>query len=162
MLIDKLNDLASEIHGRHPMIDHGGCCVVAAHMAKYLAKFTEVKVVCGDDACRNLNQIRKRMQNPLDKQEWEDFGINFSHVLVEFRYQGKWYAFDCTNGALPKARHWQVNGWDRCHGHWTIEEATSMANTSYGWNSMFDRSRIPAVRRKIGQFFLRNKRLLWA
>lgn len=164
MLHDKLDDLASDILQNHPNIDFGGCCVFAAHVAKYLVQHVTIRIVIGQDysSIRNLNRIREKI-NPLEKTEWEDHDIDFAHVLVEFKQKGKWFAYDATNGVMGKKEHWEESRWRRNKGEITIEEATSLANTPT-WNSDFDRDEIPEVRRRIDNFFRsmsRKKKRKW-
>lgn len=153
MLYDKLNDLASDLVANHPNVDYGGCCVVAAHVAKYLTQYIDTRIVIGQDYSdiKNLNHIRQNI-NTLNKREWEDNNIDFAHVLVEFKCNGQWFVFDSTYGVMEKKEHWNKSRWKRNKGEITVEEATSLANTPT-WNSEFDRDEIPEVRRLIDNFF---------
>lgn len=156
MLRKMLNQLSEIIITNHPTVDYGGCCVVAAHVAKYLSKIVPTQIVLSDDNAVNLTKVRKLVNNSLKKAKW-DRHIGFAHVLVEFKYKNRWYAFDATNGVVKRSSFWKDRVfYEKAKGHLTIEEASSFANTDRGWNHMFDRDEIPELRRSITKFFKRN------
>lgn len=166
-MIELLRSLASELIENHPFVDNGGCCVVAAQIAKHLEQRNiPNRIVCADwsltnDGNVNLDDIRPNI-DPKNKHDWEENGVGFVHVLVEFDHDGKTYTFDSTDGVLEVDEFWEKSASGnlnrfRLDGHFTVEEATAMANTN-SWNPMFDRGQIPIVRRRITRFF--NKHIL--
>lgn len=153
MLRERLKELSSKLIDNHPFVDYGGCCVVAAHVAKHLSKHVPVRVVVGNYDDADLDEIRPNI-NPLDMREWEANGVGFEHVLVEFKENGRWYTFDSTHGVKRRAEFWGSYCFcEKAEGCLTIKEATALASSGYGWNSTFDRHEIPTIRRRIGRFF---------
>ena len=151
-LIHKLNELAEELIGNHPAVDHGGCCVVAAQMAKHLSRHVPVNIIAlhcpwEEDGNRDLNEIRPNI-NPLSMDDWYENGIDFHHILIEFKHGNRWFVFDATSGVEPR------KGVERRRhdGSFTLEEATALANED-DWNPEFDRDEIPVVRRRVTKFF---------
>lgn len=129
MLRRRLKDLSSELIGNHPTADCGGCCVVAAHVARYLSQHVPTKIVVGNYRRADLDKIRPNT-NPLNKDEWEENGIDFDHVLVEFKEGNRWYTFDSTYGVKQRNTYWSVySNWIKVKGTLTIKEATALANS---------------------------------
>lgn len=151
-LFDTLNRLAAATIKRHPDVDHGGCCVVAAHVGQRLQeKNIPVRIrVLNDPWMGNapdIDEARSNMDNSLDKWEWEHSDIDFYHMIVEFEVDGKKYAYDSTDGVREFD---DVNLEDGIllDGAMTVEEARALADVD-DWNPMFHRSEIPTIRRRI-------------
>lgn len=158
-MLDQLNKLARELLRNHSTIDCGGCCVVAAQMAKYLSHLVPVQIVTGNGSWSaeledTLDDIRPHI-NSNNKYEWEENGVHFSHVLIEFEYDGTVYAFDSTHGVRHKEEYWSRSPWTRLEGSFLQEEAESFAKDN-SWNEMFDRAEVPIVRRRITNFFKKH------
>ena len=140
-----LQRMASVTLKKHPLVDYGGCCVVAAHFAKRLSDkgvSVSVRAVNGWTNKRpDLNEKRSLLENPLMKSNWETVGVDFFHVLCEFELGGKRYWYDSSSGIHEE--HAGV-----LPGSFTIEEASSFAKENT-WNTMFNRSEIPNIKRRI-------------
>lgn len=153
-LIATLNNLAKQTIAQHPNVDKGGCCVVAAHIAQRLkALGVEAWVVTGSTwwtGSKNIDEIRNDVQYNNSKDDWESNGIDFAHVLVEFKWRGRYYAYDSTHGAVIAPHYWNNICWIRNIGSFSVEEAHSFAQDD-GWNITFDRDQIPAIVNKIDQ-----------
>ena len=153
-LIEKLSKLAERTYKKHPKVDYGGCCVVAAHVAKYLSNRFETRIVSlqsswGFDGAKDLDWLRENI-DPLNPHDWEDNGVDFHHVFVEFKYRGKWWAYDSTEGPLPRRQFMKRTSGIRNKGYFTIQEATILADTPF-WNPSFKRKKIPVIRQRIGR-----------
>jgi hypothetical protein len=151
-LINTLNNLAAATIKRHPHVDHGGCCVVAAHVGKRLQeKNIPVRIrVLNNPWMGNapdLDEAREQISNSLDKWEWEQSDVDFYHVIVEFEYDGKKYAYDSTDGVreIDEVHHEDGVLLD---GAMTVEEARALADVD-DWNPMFNRDQVSTVRRRI-------------
>ena len=150
MLLDKLEALANELDSHYYYINQGGCCVVAAHVAKALQKHMPVRISVSN-LCDNydIDEIRKTLVDTNCKEEWEDNGIDFAHVVAEFMMNDEWHAFDTDHGVMLADEYWQVAECNnRNAGYFTIEEAMALANTD-SWNSTFERDQIPSMRWRI-------------
>lgn len=169
MFQEQLNSLAEDLIYSYPYIDHGGCCVVAVRMANHLqSNAMQVRIRSAQSWKRplNLDTARKKIQagpwashpghGPLEKSEWLDQGVDYSHVWVEFKLGRRWYAFDSTRGCMPAKEFVQRmvkrRGWKPNKGTFTVEEAASFAAEA-SWNPEFNRRQIPGVHKKIDQFF---------
>ena len=159
MLLEMLNDLAKEIKGKYDTIDCGGCCVAAAQVAKYLQNIVPTRIVAGNSwkGRNDIDEIRDFVHaaERNSKRAWERNGVDFGHVLIEFEFEGKTYAFDCSHGAVPAEEMWRDLPWTRLDGSFEQQEAEAFANEE-SWNSMFNRRHVPDVRRRITRFFLAN------
>lgn len=158
-MLDLLNKLSTELINNHRTIDCGGCCVVAAQVAKYLSKLVPVQIVTGNGMWADridaaLDDIRPYI-NSNSKDEWEENGVYFSHVLIEFEYEGEMYAFDSTYGVRRKEEYWSRSQWSRLEGSFLQEEAEAFANDD-SWNETFSRLEVPTVRRRITNFFKKH------
>ena len=163
-LIEALDALGEELLENHPMINQGGCCVVAAHIARHLDDIgIPVRVVCSNyynnidnlDDWLNIDELRSDLEYPLDLREWTDAGVDFYHVYVEFDYRGETYTFDAEGVSINPDR---LDG-IKLDGSFTIEEATAFANTD-DWNPDFNRKEIPVVRRRITKHMNKYKKAI--
>ena len=166
MLIDDLNCLAADMRSSFSWVDCGGCCVVAAEMAKYISNITSARIVgaysqYSGPLDRNLDNVRYNIildsLNNLSKVSWYNtYQIDFAHVLIEFEYGGTTYVFDTTHGAVERDNYWSHSRWLPLDGSWLQEEAESFADEREGWNDRFDRNQIPSIRETIATFFQRK------
>lgn len=156
-LIDSLNKLADELITNHPRVDHGGCCVVAAQMARYLSTIVPTRIVAGIGWCgdpdADLDHIRNVIDDPKSKMDWEMKGVDFHHVLIEFEHNGETYTFDSTDGVKRRDEFWEnQRAITPADGEFLVDEARSFADED-SWNPMFSRREVPTVRRRITNFF---------
>ena len=160
-LMDKnlaqLRELAAALdrHIRKP--NHGGCCVVAVEIAKYLRDIYPTKIRVATDfdefADHDVNDAAERVYDHADGEEWNDNGIYFGHVVVEFKYKGRKYHMD-TNGVKRATDVDPTFGWILYPGELPFKSAKLLAQQDDGvWNHTFDRKQIPKMRMLISNFF---------
>lgn len=148
-LIHTLNKIAARTMKHHPEVDYGGCCVVAAHMGKVLQSnnvSVRIRVLNSGDRI-DIDKAR-RAHAPKSKRGWERAGLDFYHVVTEFRHNGESYIYDSTAGVRPFAEVRASLFPVMCDGALTVKEAKMLADTD-DWNDCFDRSEIPHIRRRI-------------
>lgn len=156
---------ALEVHGedaneRIEALNAGGCCVYAAHVAERLAKLgVPVWGVVGmwgaHENGYNANEIRERIieegGDPLDVGAWNDNGVEFNHVLIQFVHRGRVWLHD-SNGTRPVEQDdpeltEDTCGTDVMAGYLTVRELRAFADQPEWWNCWFDRDTgIPAIR----------------
>lgn len=155
-----LNKLGANINRRYPDINSGGCCVFASLVGHELERRNiDTKIIvastCPEDKGHKASIDDARLFVGRDNcmSRWNDEGIQFSHVGIEFRLGDDVYHYD-SNGAHPEDA---LLGIYRIYpGRLTVKEATELANDGDGWNSMFDRDDIPGLRMRIQKFFNTN------
>lgn len=157
MLAQSLSNFAKTMHKVHPRMNNGGCGIFAVHMAKRLQHIVPTRIKLIDYSHHNLDEIRAELDNPLDIRQWHNHGINFVHLIVEFDYKDHTYHFD-TNGlnfANDKESP-NYKGYGLASGSFTIEEVSHFVAAPYSWNDWFNRREIPAVKRRVKNFFTRH------
>lgn len=153
-IIKRLNSLAKDIRKAHPHVDSGGCCVVASHLAEHLPESLKPKVLVltSYGTLRDIDEVLEIIKDdgadPIDINSWDNRGINFNHVVVEFRIGRKHYCFDSTNGLLPSKRYFKVEKYSRHEGTLPVDIAIGLAGEAQ-WNCAFDRAGIPDIKHKI-------------
>lgn len=144
--------LRERIIGNHPDINYGGCCVFAAALAPYLAKVGKVRIRVESDSYDGPpTSITKARKNISDNHvyEWNEEGVNFWHVAIEFVYKDKTYHVD----ARGVHHHRRFNFVD---GALTLKEAAELASTGEGWNSDFNRREIPTIKTRLERYFRKH------
>ncbi len=142
----KIDTLLSDVKDKVPLINNGGCAVIAALLANYLTPVVDdIKVVsCGWSSMNSgdIDEVRSNIRNN-SVLEWNMQGIDFTHVWVEFKWKNRWYAVDAC-GIVSRSRMYKT--WGKPYsGSFTIDEINELANQSHGWNPMFDRQNIPFI-----------------
>ena len=138
-----LNEYDSKFH----MINWGGCAVSAHILAQHLAPFVEeLKIRAFDrwESSSNIDEVRSRVKNNT-VQDWNNVGVAFSHVWVEFKWLGRWYAVD-SDGIFSRKKMYRIWGVP-FEGSFTLDEMKGLAGTPRGWNWTFSRSQIPHMRK---------------
>lgn len=164
-IVTKLDQLGVEVLRRYPDINSGGCCVYAAMIVAALHKH-KIKaqgIVASWNAERmnyagaSIDTIRHYIvKNTLT--EWEDNGISFSHVGVEFEYKGlirKTKRHYDTSGVRPAGK--MLDSMPIYKGRLDLNELRTLAGRKDGWNSTFDRKQIPALRTFVKNFLAVDK-----
>jgi hypothetical protein len=160
-LMDKnlaqLRELASKLKTNLKKPNQGGCCVVAVELAKHLQDIYPTKIRVSTDyddyADTDLNDAANRVYDHADGYEWNDNGIFFGHVVVEFTYKGRKYHMD-TNGVKRAKDVDPTFGWIFYPGHLPFKSAKILADQDEGvWNHTFNRKQIPKMRMLISNFF---------
>jgi hypothetical protein len=151
----KLNDLGQHINNRYPEINHGGCCVFAAMVARELhSKGIQAQgIVASGCAAKEAGNITIDAARELVEWntvwQWESNGVSFSHVGVEFRLGRKIKHYD-TNGVHKISK--ELDGLPIYKGRLTLKEMEDLARCKDGWNDSFNRRHIPAIRREVKKF----------
>lgn len=140
---------------RYP--NSGGCCVIAVEIANHLQKIYPTKIRISteyDDVNDTTVPVAaSNISDPADGFEWNDNGIYFGHVVVEFKYKGRNYHMD-TGGVSRATGCDPTFGWPFYVGDMTIAHARILARQDEGvWNSTFDRRQIPKMRKLVTEFF---------
>lgn len=157
-VIDMLNKLAIVISGEITNINKGGCAVFASHVAYHLKYNHGMKDVVlrtgwnGDKV--NIDKVRKGIPSNSTSMEWNDVGIHFGHVIVEFKHRGKKYHYDAHAGVIKSQRKTVLNNYPLYAGSMTLEEGLQIASSDVGWNSQFNRKQIPKVIKIINSHLL--------
>lgn len=160
-LMDKnlaqLRELSDKLSCNITNPNHGGCCVVAVELAKHLRNIYPTKIRVSTDyddyADTDLLDAADRVYDHADGIEWNDNGIFFGHVVVEFAYKGRKYHMD-TNGVKRAKDVDPTFGWIFYPGELPFKSAKILADQKEGvWNWTFDRRQIPKMRKIIDNFF---------
>lgn len=144
-MLNRLNEAMREFADSFTDINSGGCCVMAAIIAQHINHVVDdlrIRVVSWYGGSSSLDEIREHVVDPMNKLLWNAQGCKFSHVWVEFTYDGERYAIDTDSGVLPVQEFYSSWG-TPMDGCFTIEEACSFADDADGWNRCFDRDQIP-------------------
>ena len=150
-LIPKLEELAHTIDDQISKVNRGGCCVVASLVALHLQHVVPVRGVVFDEWGRSnqsIDEVRPLIHNN-NKSEWNDNGVNFGHVKVEFDYGGTTYQFDSDGVTLVD--HNTIDC-DQIPGYLNVDELIYLAADT-GWNSWFNRDQIPKLHSLINKTF---------
>lgn len=155
----QLRELANTLHRKLKRPNSGGCCVVAVEIAKHLRDIYPTKLRVSTDydelLGNNVHEVAEQVCDHSDGWEWNDNGIYFGHVIVEFKYKGRNYHMD-TSG-VKRARSVDPSfEWFLYPGDLPFESAKILAAQDSGvWNASFDRKQIPKLRQMVGDFFKR-------
>lgn len=133
-------------------INSGGCCVFAALVGKALkAHDADIQtrfIVFGNANC-NLDKVRQDI-NDNSVFEWENNGVHFSHVVVEFKYKNRWYTCDARRGVMLSNADNSYNCRGKSKGRLSLLEANALAADD-DWNPAFHRSLIPRLEQVVNR-----------
>lgn len=154
-LIDQLDSLGKKVNRKHQYINSGGCAVFAAFVGRALANMgIDVKVIIGGGwgsrPGTNIEDARKNISDPGVKALWNENGVAFGHVGLEFEWQGKKYHYDSHGTKQPDGF---LDGCTIHPGRMTLEECEAIADEEQGWNTCFSRMDIPSVRKLVEEFY---------
>jgi hypothetical protein len=149
-LLKKLGHLSDYMDNTYPLINYGGCCIFAAYVGKRLNKIVPTRVAVFDNVTNTTIDNAREYVWANTTSQWNFNGVEFGHVVVEFKYKNRWYHLD-TNGVRRQVFNW--DGDHRVPGSLTIKEAYELGKDCYGWNDMFPRKQIPRIRKDINKFF---------
>lgn len=145
-----LNRIGRRVNFLFPNINHGGCCVFAAIIGTELKRLGIsargiVASYYSDVGKSNIDSARENVSENIP-WEWEESGVYFTHVGVEYDINGTVKHYD-SNGVKRKgSRLLYLKIYD---GRLTVDELKELSRTSKGWNPSFVRKDIPAMRRLI-------------
>lgn len=149
-LLTRLDKLGLEINKKVPYINYGGCCVFAAFVTKELIALrllargivsSHNAMDYGTSRLFSIDDIRLHVKEGKI-HEWQNNGLSFAHVGVEFRYKDKWWHYD-SNGVHRKEK--ELDSMPIYNGRLFLREMEILAGSKYGWNDTFDRRSIPKV-----------------
>lgn len=145
-----LNRLGKRVNALYPDINHGGCCVYAAIVADELDRLGVpargiVATWTSDRGDTDIDEIRNYVECN-NVAEWEENGVFFTHVGIEYNINGKIKHCD-SNGVKDKGNI--LMSWAIYKGRLMIHELKQLARSGRDWNKSFDRKDIPAIRRLI-------------
>jgi hypothetical protein len=149
---NQLQSLADDVLEKYPNINSGGCCVFAAHVAQELQHHFKVRIIAfsNNGNKNNIDDIRPLIKKNVPT-EWRDNGCAFNHVVVEIMdNKGIVWNYDAC-GIFPDDG--SICTFERLQGYLTIKEALELANSKPGWNKVFNRRDIPAIRKLILNHF---------
>lgn len=164
-LFRTLNRLASDAQESFYGINNGGCAVFASLVALRLQKMgipvwirvAEDSEILEDDGFPNVDEVRmKILSNAVDN--WNENGIKFGHVLVQFEFDGQQWVYD-SHGIAPEGN--QFLRWYGSHndtqlypGKMSVQEMIELSlHSKSGWNMTFNRANIPALTKMISTAF---------
>jgi len=144
-----------QIRDRIPFINNGGCGVFASELIKrmydlgiddmYIAVFGCVY----DDEIPDISEVENQISNedfdPHSIYSWNDNGIDFAHVVIEW----KGVYWDALEPFVTKT--W--NHVTRYNGNFDERILHSIAHDEAGWNDTYDRSNNDTVREILDEAF---------
>ena len=154
-LIGQLNKLGKAVNEKYPTINYGGCCVYAAIVAEALL-LRNIKVrgiVSSYDAedfndHNTIDNIRPYIKHHV-LWRWQDNGISFSHVGLEFEINGKLRHYD-SKGVKMASDFFDYMPIYK--GRLQAYELVKLASRAQGWNSSFNRRHIPKIRKMVQEY----------
>lgn len=150
-LIKMLNALAKDVEGNIHRVNWGGCGMFASQVAfqlKHVLNVKDVVLRVGDYESNDGEESINNVRNHIKKNtvgHWNQAGIYFGHIIVEFRYRNKLYHYDTYGGVIAAQDVTKMNGYPLYQDHMTIEEGLQLAYCRSGWNTCFDRDQIPKM-----------------
>jgi hypothetical protein len=143
-----LTNLGKKINSDFPCLNMGGCCVYAALIAEKLKEngvnANGVVVACFDSPF-SVAVARKGVNDIGSLREWNDNGVAFNHVVLEFTVEGKRFRYD--SAGVVEAKN-GFRGDPIYSGRLKLKELQALA-TSDGWSTRFDRKDIPKLKKII-------------
>ena len=162
----KLDLLGKEVSRRYPWLNHGGCCVYAAMIVaalhKHKIKATGIVASWSAESLNKSGVTIDKVREGIKKNthtEWNNNGVNFSHVGVEFEYKAKirTHKYHYDSHGVKKAGK-TLDLMPIYSGRLNLEELKTLAGTKRGWNDTFDRKDIPALRKLVKDFLAVEKK----
>lgn len=155
--IKKLRILSARLNRVAPNINSGGCGVIASLVAPHISMYYPTIVrAFDDDEVVDLNKIRPTVKGKT-LTSWNSKNVHLGHIMLEIMVDGTSYYYD-TNGLYKNKPPKKLGN---CvlfpHiGFLTYEEVRTISSYKSGWNTRFDRQRIPALKNCVDQFFLNS------
>ncbi len=148
-----LNALATQVSRKVNNINAGGCAVFASCIGEALKlRGIETRIIVaaswGTEE-KNINQARQNLIFADRKSEWNNEGIHFHHVGVEYIIDNDAFHYDSNGVQLAGVK---LGEWLLYEGRMSVEDAAAVAGEEEGWNSSFSRDDIPTLRRFIRTF----------
>ncbi len=148
----KLNKLSHALDNNFYCINNGGCCSVAVMLADALKPYTEVRIaVSGYDGLDITEDIVNNMPYDATPRVWNENGIHFNHVFMEFKVGDEWFQYHVGKNVTRVSPYDALMRWKH-RGYITLEHARNLAKST-DWNWLFDRNQIPEMQNFIECFF---------
>ena len=152
-LLDKLDNLGKDVFEKYEYINYGGCCVYALAVAESLLQYrikakgivVSRDAVSWDNKHRALGNVRRKLERNTTF-EWNRHGVFFAHVGLEFTYQGKVWHYDTHGCRLKSDEFYEMSIY---RGRLSIDEMRELTTGKQGWNPLFNKKHIPAVRKMV-------------
>lgn len=130
-------------------INAGGCVFFASQLLKRMKKIgidNAVVVAYGDQFMEDTadlhnvnNTLRESFLDPYDLDNWNENGVNFAHVVVEWDD----VCWDAERPFSANEPNWLM--WSRYNGTLDEDLVHEWGADSTGWNPSYDRSQDPIV-----------------
>lgn len=157
-LVRRLNAFGRHVEDTFPRINHGGCAVFAVAVAEHLRQKYPTSIAVGaayywttPENIPSIDAARPKIVSD-SMVDWNNNGVHFNHVIVEFKHGNKTYHFD-TAGCIKAADMTKTGNYRLAKGRMTVVEAAWVAAEENGWNKSFDRAFIPQLLEMVDNFF---------
>lgn len=156
-LVIFLEELGKKVEDKISYLNQGGCCVYASLISQKIRRFfpfikVYLKVLNSNGSGVNnvlsvKNKLKMKQQNEDNIRNWDKYGIEFKHVMIQLRYRNTNILFD----SLGIDKYWDSNR-SRFNfmvinkGFLHIKDAIKLSKNPEGWNFQFDREQIPYLR----------------
>ena len=150
-IIRCLNQLGKEVNSEFENINYGGCAIFASLVGKRLEELGVGVSGITTGSCPwqpkiSVDQARAKITHPGRKMQWIANGINFFHVGLCFKHNGKKYHYDSNGAHRPEKT---LGGAVIFDGVLFLSEVIAIAREHAGWNKSFNRRSVPAIRRLV-------------
>lgn len=154
---DEVNDAVLGLCEVAHAINSGGCGVVCSLLMPLLQPHVDdLRVTScgwGGDSDLDLSEVSPYVEHPGTTYDWNEQGVGFQHMWVEFDVDGETYAIDCEG--ICDSGDMCIRWGKPYSGSFTPDEVERLAAHSVGWNRVFDRDQIPAMREHLHEAFAR-------
>lgn len=155
-ILKKLKKISAVANAHVNNINFGGCAVVASLVGKELEERgipVEGIVPYGRPA-----KARNNLKAPHkeDAWKWEENGINFNHVAVRFKLNGKVYTYDTDSlnrGSMKFGENLRYKSQFKFGGGFKVRELQKIAGTADFWNKDFNRKDIVKLQMIVKEVF---------
>lgn len=160
-LLEEFKTCMSEIHEEVSqnidLINHGGCAIFAVELVKRMRKLgmnPNIRVYGEEEVDVSLAEtnILEEYGNPMDVEAWNDNGVEFVHIVVEWGCY-LWDA-ECIE-SIEDAYEYGWNDYPLLPGEISYNALRDIAFQRVGWNSTYDRSQNPMLYRILDNAFKR-------
>ena len=163
----RLRRLSRALNTQTRDVNWGGCGVMAGIVGKILELLgVPVEVITPAEEAWGMSpkEVRERIEywgENWTAEDWDANGLNRGHLAVRFKLGRDLYTWDsdgliksdkyfgrCEDGSTPYCADYPFGE------GMTVQECIEISSTPNGWNSTFDRRRIPLMRRLAYQHLL--------
>jgi hypothetical protein len=157
-ILSQLKKLGKRINSDFSNINDGGCAVFAAAVIKELEEkgisaYARVcSPICEKNYGKSVTYAREnsRPRSLKHGRDWNDMGVRFHHVVVEFTINGIHYFYDSDNLRRNSPR---FTGYHVRKGQISPKEIQQIAHDgTVRWNDCFDRKHVPEVQKTVEEY----------